>query len=48
MQIERLNTTKSANLLVDGSFEDFAHWTLFNNAFLEPGPRCRRRTDYSL
>lgn len=38
MEIERLNTTKSANLLVDGSFEDFGAWTLFNNSFLEPGP----------
>jgi hypothetical protein len=38
MQIERLNTTKSSNLLVDGSFEDFGAWTLFNNSFLESEP----------
>lgn len=42
MQIDRINTTVSNNLLADGSFEDFSvpaangtgGWTLFNNASL--------------
>jgi hypothetical protein len=46
MLIERINTTTSANLLADGSFEDLSipapngtgGWTLFNNSFLESGP----------
>jgi len=45
MQINRVNTTVSSNLLVDGSFENFSvpnadgtgGWLLFNNAFNASG-----------
>lgn len=45
MQMSRLNTTVSSNLLVDGSFENFSTplpngtggWQLFNNAFNASG-----------
>jgi hypothetical protein len=46
MEIERLNTTVSGNLLADSSFEGFSEpgddgngeWLIFNNAFRESGP----------
>jgi glycosyl hydrolase family 16/PEP-CTERM motif-containing protein len=46
MQIERINTNVSGNLLADGSFETFTPpaangtggWTVFNNAFPDTGP----------
>src|SRR5262249_39560623 len=44
VEVNRINTTTSANLLVDSSFEDFTPhapngtggWTLFNNAYAYP------------
>ena len=46
MQIQRINTNTSTNLLADGSFENFSTpdangvggWSLFNNASLDFGP----------
>ncbi len=56
MQIERFNTTTSANLLANPSFEDFTipaadgtgGWTLFNNSFVESGPVVAQDGFFSL